>query len=155
MPYATTADVQAHLPLQVAALGTQSQPSEAQVSAWLDSISGWIDGSLAWRYRTPVTASADLPLLREACALLVAGLVWQVLGSHGEAPPDGALALRLQAERLLAYQTAGPNAGRSLATLTAATLADTGEAALGQPVGSFTDPEGDGAPRLLPIDLEW
>lgn len=155
MSYASLDDVRSHLPQQIATLDATSQPAAEQVTEWLEAISGWIDAGLAWRYRTPVTDAASLPLLRRACAMLAASLVWQTPAFHGAPAAEGALELAREARRLLAYQESGPHAGRSLAALPGATPAEEGEAAVGHPAGSFTDPEYEGPPRIFVLHGEW
>ena len=148
MAYATVADVQGNIPAQMCTISDgfpPSQPSATLVTQWLESASAFIDGSLRWKYIVPITDATDILVLREACALLAAARVWDVLGGHSAQEPAGGAALRTNAYDLLVYDRKGnANAaippGRSYVELPNTTLATTGEAALGEPMSTFTDP---------------
>jgi phage gp36-like protein len=154
MAYATPADVQARVPTQLLTLGAGSQPSAAQVTAWLAAASAWIDATLAWKYLAPVTAAPDAALLAPVCAALVAAQVWTVISGHDAKLAANAGELRREALQLLAYDA---RTGQSRLVLSQTALADSGEAAVNQPEGTFTDPDqSDGAThaRLFWIGME-
>src|SRR5579862_9463545 len=146
MPYASLSDVQSLIPTQIWTASGASQPSDVQVQTWLAQTSRWIDGTLRWRYASmtesdsdPIVSDpSDLLTVQAVCALLAAAQVWDVLGGHAAQEPSSGPVLREQAYRLLAYDAAE---GRSYVTLPNTTLSSTGEAALGQPEGTFTDPD--------------
>lgn len=144
--YADVADVQARIPEQMLTIDGDSQPTESRVGDMLDAASAWIDSTLRWRYATPVTHPDDLMLLRPACDALVASQCWHVIGA---ASPDFASHgkdLRKEAHSTLAFDE---RTGRSFITLPNTSLSDTGEAAIGQPESTFTDPDSGGEPRAF------
>jgi len=169
-PYATVADVQARIWTDVLAISDESQPARADVEDWLCQESHWMDSTFAWKYRMPAADPEDRERLRPACADLVAGRVWRVLVPRNpgqEARPEE---LRGSALVAMVYQPGAvrtltsslgrlasdpPREGRSHLVLPNTALADTGEAALGQPEGSFTDPEEEGPERLFGAGREW
>lgn len=141
MAYADGAAVQARIPTTQLALGTGSQPSMSQVLEWLAADSAWLDAALAWKYVCPVTFAADIALLKPIVAALTASRCYQVMAGTDAAYLELASDLRKEALQLLGYTAQGPNAGRAQLVLSNTTLATTGEAALGQPGGTFTDPD--------------
>jgi hypothetical protein len=151
--YAAIADVQARVPTQVCQMGETSQPSADVVEGWLDATSAWVDASLRWKYLVPVTDAADRGTLKQVVAQLVAAQVWDVIGGHGGDQPAGGASLRRAAFQMLAYNE---REGRSYLLLPGTTLADTGEAEVEQPVGSFSDPDdGAGSSRLFSIGMNF
>lgn len=148
VPYAEVPDVQARLPEQMLFIDGDSQPSESRVGDMLEAASGWIDSTLRWRYTVPITHVDDLMLLRQACAALVAAQCWQVISASS---PDFAAIgkdLRKEAMVMLAYDE---RTGRSALTLPNSTLSETGEASIGQPDSTFTDPDDGGDARSFEI----
>lgn len=137
MAYATVADVQARFPTQILTINATSQPTTTQVTEWLAQQSLWIDQTLRWKYDAPLTDAEDLLVLKPIAAALVAAQVWGVLGSFGSDAGDVGANLRREALSMLAYD---PKTGRSNLVLPDTALADTGEASLGQPLSTFTDP---------------
>lgn len=140
MAYATVAEVQARIPTQLLEIGTASQPTTAQVTAWLTAESLWIDAALRWRYSVPVTDADDLLRLATICAALVASRCWTVLGGHSAEVVANAEQLRNEALSMLAYDR---RTGRALLVLPGTSLSGSGEAAVMLPESSFTDPDGD------------
>lgn len=155
MAYAVVADVQARIATQLLTITATSQPSSAQVGEWLDQQSAWIDATLRWRYAVPITNATDVDMLQPICAGLVAAMVYQVVGSHSAEGLEIARQLRRDALEMLGYAMQD-GAGRSSITLPNSALSSSGEAAVGQPVSSFTDPDvSDNLPRFFEIDAEW
>lgn len=154
--YAVGGDVQAHIPTQAWELGVDSQPTTAQVLTWLEQTSRWVDGTLGWKYVVPVTDAEDVALLREIVAQLVAARVWRVLKGHDGEGSTTSKELRAEALASLSYIAQGTQAGRSFLVLSNTDLADSGEGARGQAVGSFTDPDDDeSVDRFFKIDMSW
>ncbi len=138
MGYCTLAQVQARIPTQLLELGSTSQPSAAEVEGWIESTSAWIDGTLAHRYGVPVTNAADLALLAPICAALVASRCWGTLSGHsGEMAANGP-DLRKEALTLLAYDA---KTGHANLVLTGTAASASGEAEVGIPEGTFSDPD--------------
>lgn len=158
MAYGTTADVQALIPRQLlgaGGFGPASQPNQAQVTTWISTQSAWIDSTLRWKYSMPATDSADVAMLTTICAMLVAAQVWSVLGGHDAQVPGAGPQLVKMARMLLAYDE---RTGRSSLVLLNTSESDSGEATVGQPEASFTDPDSedeDVNPRLFSIDQEF
>ncbi|MFN3652225.1 MAG: hypothetical protein ACK47B_21820 [Armatimonadota bacterium] len=152
MPYATAADVQESVPLQSWTMGADSQPSQATIEEWLEAQSAWVDATLRWKYDVPITAAADLALLKPLVAMLVAAQVWAILGGHTGQEPVAAVTLRRTALSMLVFD---PKSGQSRVVLPNSAESETGEAELGQPISSFSDPESDdGIPRLFEIGTD-
>jgi len=149
--YAEVADVQARIPAQMCTLGTDSQPPQSEVEVWLDATSAWLDASLRWKYMVPVTDPTDRNTLRMLCSMLVASQVWSVIGGHTAQVPGNGPLLRKDALLLLAYDE---RSGRSNLVLPNTPLAETGEATVADPEGSFTDPDTDGVPRFFELGRE-
>lgn len=155
MAYAVVADVQARVATQLVTISATSQPSTTQVTEWLAQQSAWIDATLRWRYSVPITDATDVDMLQPICAALVAAMVYQVVGSHSAEGLEIAKQLRRDALEMLGY-AARTGDGRSAITLPNSALSSSGEAAVGQPVSSFTDPDvSDNTPRFFEIDTEW
>lgn len=151
MPYATAANVQARIPKQLCEIGPASQPSLSQVEAWLTAQSNWIDRALRWKYVTPITDADDIAVLREICAQLVASQIWDVKGSFGPDQASQGPHLRRSALETFAWDA---KSGQSRLVLSDSSLSDTGEAAVMQPEGTFTDPDSeddDVNPRFFKI----
>lgn len=169
-PYATVADVQARIWTDLLAISDSTQPATADVEDWLCQESHWIDSTFAWRYAMPATEAADRERLRPACADLVAARCWRVLVPRNpgqESRPDE---LRGAALITLVYQpgsvrpvgsslgrlaTDPPREGRSFLVLPGTALADTGEAGLGAPESSYSDPDAEGGTeRLFSVGMD-
>jgi len=136
--YASVADVQARVPRTLLTIDEESAVSDVQVEEWLDAHSQWVDGTLSWRYAVPLTDPESGRVLRPIVALLAAADVWDHLGGHAVEPMAQPMALRRTAHQMLGYQA---TTGRSNLLLTSATYSSSGEAAVQQPVSSFTDPD--------------
>ena len=151
--YATIDDVQARIPLPLLTIDPSTQPSSSVVNDWLDADSLWVDQALRWKYVVPVTADADITILRQVLADLVASRCWQLLSAHGGELSSPAVELRRQALQSLAYDA---KSGRAMLVLPGTAEADTGEAMTGQAVHSFTDPDTDedATPRFFSVDME-
>ena len=179
MAYATVADVQARVLQSLATLGPATEPSESTVEGWIDGASAWIDGALSWKYQVPVTDATDLALLKPICSAWVAAQVYEVLEGTPTSLAGGVTlnraSQRLREEAIIAfvYQPGGvrtfvpgagqvlvskdqDRAGKSFLVLTNTAPATTGEAAVRQPLGTFTDPEAEGSePRLFGAGREF
>jgi hypothetical protein len=171
--YADVADVQDRIDTAIWTAGAASQPAQATVETLLQSASRWVDATLAWRYVVPITQDCDLVLLRPIVADLVAAQLYEILSASRPDLLDQGRAMRARALTGLVYHPGGlgtwlsggsavvvgrelGSMGRSYLTLPSSTLADTGEAALGQPLTTLTDPDAeDGVPRLFAIDQAW
>jgi hypothetical protein len=138
--YADVTDVQARVPTQLLEIDASSQPSQSMVETWLEADSRWVDSTLRWKYAVPVTDPADQVILREIVADLTAARCWDVVGGHSAENPAGGAALATRAAQRLAYNR---NTGQAMLVLPSAALSDSGEAEVGQPEGSFTDPDSD------------
>ena len=164
MAYATVADVQAKILTSVLTIEPATEPSDATVTAWLESTSAWIDAALAWKYVVPVTDPEDIALLRPICATLVAAQVFETLETSPRTLP---INQELNRTSLQLYEAAifqfsfqpgqtknflsGVGArsipkdtnriGRSFLVLRNTPLANTGEAAQRTPGSTFCDPE--------------
>lgn len=154
MAYATLDDVQDRLPTQVWEIGVTEQPSSAAVSGWLEAQTRFLNGTLAWKYSVPVTDASDLAVLRQVCAALVAAEVYDLLAMHDPANlSNPARNLRQNAYQQLAYDA---KSGQAHLVLSGTALSESGEADVGSPEGSFTDPDAEGSePRLFPDELEF
>lgn len=153
MPYAELEDVQSRIPTQLCELGPASQPSQTDVEAWLAQISNWVDSGFAWKYEIPITAEADLAVLKPIVADLVAARVWSVLAGHSEEYGKIGESLARNARDMLMFNR---TTGRMLLVLPSTTLATEGEAAVAQPAGTFTNPDVRGNnPRLFKIGMNF
>jgi phage gp36-like protein len=173
MSYATTADVQARIPTAVLTIGAGTEPSSATVDGWLTSASAWIDSSLAWKYLMPVTDPSDLELLRPICAALVAAQVFSVLAASDATLDAMVRSLRAEALSALVYSPGGAGTwmeggatvitskdlsgiGRAMLVLRHTALEDSGEAALDQPLSTFSDPlEDDRQARMFNRSIQF
>lgn len=172
MAYASVADAQARIRTALLTIGAGSEPTTTQVTDWLEQWSLWVDQSLAWKYVVPVTQADDLKLLKPVVAALVAAECWGVIATANPGQEDRGPELRAEALAMLAYQPATarqfvPGVGmvavtaraglaeKSFLVLPHTALADSGEAAVGAPVGSFTDPDAEGSvPRFFRAAME-
>ena len=155
--YATLDDVKGRIPKQIWEAGPSSQPSTSEVTNWLAASSAWVDDTLRWKYAVPITAEADVLVLRQAVSLLVAAQVWDAKGSFnpqspGTAGADTGARLRKAAYELLGYD---PKLARSSLVLPGTVESDSGEAAGGLSDSSFTDPDCEGPPRYFTITQEF
>ncbi|HEU4751967.1 MAG TPA: hypothetical protein VFU47_02585 [Armatimonadota bacterium] len=147
--YATLGEVQAHLPSGIWAPGA-GEPTAAKVQNWLDQQSAWVDNTLRWKYTVPVTDATDQATLGGIVAMLVAAQVWMALGGHSGDDLSGGRSLRKTALEMLAYSQA---TGQSRLVLPNTEESSTGEAAVMQPLGSFTDPDDGGAARVFDVGM--
>ena len=142
MAYAVVSDAQDHIPTQLLTIGLASQPSSAQVTAWIDEYSDWVDTVLAWRYSVPILDAADIKVLKTIVGLMAASAAWNVLGGHdGQGPPNGPI-LWKRAMELLGWN---PKTGQATLTLghSLAALTPEDTSLIGSPSSTFTDPLGD------------
>jgi hypothetical protein len=177
--YASVADVQAKVLSSVLTIGPGSEPSDATVTAWLESSSAWMDAALAWKYVVPVTDPEDVALLRPICAAFVAAQVFETLETTPRQLPINqtlnltSLALYDAAIFQFSFQPgqtknflSGVGArsmprdsnriGRSFLVLRNTPLADSGEAAQRTPLSTFCDPEPCGSwGRLFGVRQEF
>lgn len=158
MSYGTVAGVQANIPKQFigqAGFSAESQPTRTQVTSWVTAQSAFIDSSLRWKYSVPITNATDVATLTVICEMLVAAQVWSVLAGHSAEASATAKQLRESALTMLAYNS---REGRSYLVLPNSATSDSGEADVGSPEGSFTDPDSTGEdvnPRMFTLRTEF
>lgn len=151
--YATLPDVQARIPQSLWTGSPDSEPKASDVQGWLTQVTGWIDSSLRWKYTVPITDAGDLATLRPICADLVAARVWGVIAGHSEEYAKVGRELTKFAREMLAYDS---RTGRSLLVLPSTAESDSGEAAIGQPEATFTDPDDcESEPRFFTIGMDF
>jgi len=150
--YATVADVQSRIPEGTFTIGPASSPSEAMVAAWIAADSAWVDATLRWKYTVPVSEAADVAMLAPIVAALAAAKIWAFVGGHNGEMPSAGTELRREALVMLAFDA---KRGRSNLVLPSTVESDTGEAAVGQPESTFTDPDADDAiPRMFDLGTD-
>lgn len=78
MAYITIDDVQSRLPSSIAEITPSSEPTDAQVSAWISEVEAFVDSVLSSRYQIPITGPQSLQVVKSICADLVAARVWRM-----------------------------------------------------------------------------
>ncbi len=85
MAYGTAAELESLFSNTPIVFTATSKPTQAQVEAWIDETSAWVDSMLFARYQTPVSGTESVKLLKAFVLTIVAcDRVWAIVGRGKE-----------------------------------------------------------------------